>query len=187
MKALLLLAFAGIPLTAATADRTYTGEYSREKIAPIYEWVCDYMASEYDEFECPPQPVVATAETKPGNWGYYYRGSQIVWASDRLTLQPLSVFGEAIIAHEMVHYMLSEIDALQTDKDACRNENLAWIAYNQYVLSYGFEHLLNDEWWIWYPRCDSGEGDTSRSVLELIGVVPLPLPLVPDEVPVPVE
>jgi len=170
MKALLLLAFAGIPLVAHAGDREYEGEYSYDDMAGIYEWVCAAMEEQYESetFYCPPQPVIALAETQPGLWGYHYRGSQIIWVSTRLALQPLSVFGEAIIAHEMVHYVLSEFNDLQPQKDACRNEAVAWEAYNRYVEEYGFMDLINESWWDNYSNCEGPDADYKITWAEFV-------------------
>lgn len=168
MKALLLLLTAGLIATPALADRDYQGEYSAASMAPIYEWACEYMFNLYEDFECPNQPVVVTTTTEKGLWGYYYSGSSLIWLSTRISDQPLSVFGEAVIAHEMIHYILWNIGDLQLRVDQCRNENLAWDAYNLYVMEYGFEDLINDEWWAAYSRCDGPEADYALTLSEAI-------------------
>lgn len=69
---------------------------------------------------------------------------------------------EAII-HEMVHYILSELDLYHSPGPAseiCASESIAWDVSNRYLISVGRRLLVTPRWWRLYKHCEKPAGLT---------------------------
>lgn len=133
------------------------GSQPQDHIEVVAEMTPDYaagyleVACEYTGGICPVTPTVYFTPTRAGLWGYHYRGSDLVFITDRcLTDTADHDKCAAVVVHEMVHYIVSEQNRM---KDSCVNEQFAWAIYNQYVFGIDRADLYNDNWRRGYPRC----------------------------------
>lgn len=137
---LMLLLAAG----AAVGEINVVGVMKDGLAQPYLEEACEVTGG-----ECPEAPIVALTPTSPTTQGFHFRGTDIVFLTSRCA--PMGVFCEAILVHEMVHYVVSEqgryVDLV------CDNERLAWAAFNQYVLKHGRPDLINLDWTKYYEEC----------------------------------
>lgn len=146
----------------------YTAELDIETTEELYIFACDFIQGQFAEVAgdvCPNIPVVIFRKMKDRLHGYYSPGSRIVWLSDKFSHQfSLSIFGEGIAIHEMVHYLLYEYELYEDDKDFCREENLAWTAANLWVEDKNRPEDANEEWWDWYDTCDGPHDDPNTTL-----------------------
>lgn len=151
----------------------YSAELDLDKTTELYLFACDFVQGQFGDFaesECPTLPIVIFREMKIH--GFYQPGSRVVWLNDGFTHQnSLSIFGEGISIHEMVHYVLYQYELMTEEVEFCREENIAWTAANNWVLALGRDEDENPQWWDWYAPCDSATGDpvkTTRTKLREI-------------------
>ena len=97
-------------------------------------------------------PVVLVIDTPNHIQGFHYRGTNIVFVTDRCFSSMADLIKcDAVVIHEIVHYINSE---LNIRPESCENEASAWAAYDAYVKSRGRPDLvLGDNWRRGYPQC----------------------------------
>ncbi len=138
--------------------RQVIAELSPETTLELYEYACDFVQGQFAELretDCPNPPVTILGPMGQTTYGYYVPGSSIIWINSRFRSQPnLSTFGEGVTVHEAVHYTLHQFDVMMDDNDYCREENLAWTAYDNWVLDRERPEDVAEAWWEWYPHCD---------------------------------
>ncbi len=141
----------------------------------LYFYACDMVQAKFPEKadeHCPVAPIVLFTTLPEKRHGEYDTGSRIVWMNDLFTHQhELSTFGEGVVVHEMVHYILWDYDLLQEDKEYCREEDLAWASADRWVESRGRPEDMNPEWWTWYERCDNATDDPRSVIKQVIGFI----------------
>lgn len=114
------------------------------------------LACEFTGGDCPARlPAVYTATLmRPGLQGLYFPGTGLILISDRSKRPDTdSVFWDAVLVHELVHYVVDTQGRFRGAK--CANEQLAWAAYNRTVLRAGRPDLLNLGWRKAYPQCQA--------------------------------
>lgn len=144
--ALMLLIAAGPALPANPI--IVVGELQPEVTSSYLKEACEFAGG-----ECPDIPRVLYALTPSNIWGFHYRGSSLVFMTSRCTVG--GVFCEGILVHELVHYVVSEQG--RYEGMPCANEQLAWAAYNSYVIRRGKPELVNLDWRKAYKRCRSSD------------------------------
>ena len=113
------------------------------------------VACEFTGGLCPAAPEVLFTPTRVGLLGFHFRGTSYVFITDRCLYREYEdrMKCKAVIVHEMVHYIVSE-QGRYVD-DSCGNEQLAWGAFNQYVIRNDRSDLVNLDWRKAYPECQS--------------------------------
>lgn len=127
-----------------------TGTFSPASAEEHMNYACTYTGG-----VCPTVPPdVLAVPLKKGRWGMHFRGTQTIFLNDDCRFGNIDPqFCSAILVHEMVHYIVSEQSRFVNIN--CANEQLAWSAYNSYVMEMGRFDLINLEWRRAYPRCQS--------------------------------
>jgi len=160
------------PATVASAPRV-TAEMELDQTLELYFFACEMVKAKFPEKadeHCPVSPIALFTKLARQRHGEYSPGSRIVWLNDNFTTQPqISTYGEGVSVHEMVHYILWDYDLLQTEKEYCREENLAWESHDRWVESRGRPEDMNPKWWVWYDECDNATDDARSIVTKIIG------------------
>ena len=143
--AIILLA---LPVAGSTAVPV-EAEIDRDIVVTAMEDACRILEG---VVACPDSlPVAVTTGMKSGLWGFYAGGS-IVFINDILWGIQWDTFGYAILAHEIVHYMV-EHDPVLAGIYVCPNEAFAWNVYNTIVQGLGRDDLYFPDWQVGYPQC----------------------------------
>ena len=138
---LLALLAALLPGISATAPDTLAQEY--------FQKTCEYSKLDCTGLKA---PVLVAIDTRPGLMGYHYRGTRMVFITDRCFLDVADKTKcDGVVIHEMVHYIASELGMFAND--SCANEQLAWSVYNLSVLDLDRADIVNGDWRKAYPQC----------------------------------
>ena len=123
------------------------GEMPEERIQKWVDITCDFLE---DDYECPDGlPVVGWATLPRGMWGQYF-GMNFMVLSERLAGPQWGTYGQAILAHEITHWIVRKAEPETT---SCDSEAIAWRVYNAIVLSHGRDDLTIFNWIAQYPEC----------------------------------
>lgn len=94
-------------------------------------------------------PTLIFDETAPVI-GYYPLGTRTVFVSSQCLTSVADVTKcEAVLVHELVHYILY----MQGHRDRCDSEAQAWDVYNAYVMERKRLDLVRENWQESYPQC----------------------------------
>ena len=145
LLAILLLSFS----LAATANITMTSEMNEETVQRWTEITCKFLE---DEYECPDGiPAVVFGELPERTLGLYF-GKNLIMLNSVLDNMNWGILGEAILSHEIVHWIVRHDSP---DMTHCDSEAIAWRVYNAVVLSAGKPDLARHDWIKNYPECQA--------------------------------
>jgi hypothetical protein len=109
------------------------------------------------------KPVVFAVPTG-SELGWHYWGTNVVFVTDRCLLDVADQHKcDAVIIHEIVHYLYSEAHKgeLPTVEVNCKSEALAWDVYNAYVQEIGRADLVRTDWVRSYPQCAKSQSNST--------------------------
>ncbi len=93
--------------------------------------------------------------------GLYYTGGRVVFlTSDCLSRVADTVKCEAILVHELSHYIAWYVMGL---RDMCASEALAWDVFNAYVMERKRLDLVVENWSERYPQCAKSPNSSTSS------------------------
>ena len=123
------------------------GEMHEDQVQKWVDITCAFLE---DDYECPEGlPTVGWAVLPQGTWGRYY-GQNFMVLSERLAGPQWGTYGQAILAHELAHWIVRSANQEIT---SCDSEVIAWRVYNAIVLSHGRDDLTVYDWVKNYPDC----------------------------------
>jgi hypothetical protein len=96
--------------------------------------------------------------------GWHYWGTNVVFVTDRCLLDVADQHKcDAVLVHEIVHYLYSEAHKgeLPTVAVNCKSEALAWDVYNAYVQEIGRADLVRLDWVRSYPQCEKYQSNST--------------------------
>lgn len=106
-------------------------------------------------------PTLIFDDTGNNAHGFYVRGSRTIFISS-VCLNGMSdqVKCEAVIAHELAHYILWFARGIT---DHCESEALAWDVYNAFVMQKKRLDLVRENWKESYPQCVKSQPPSTSS------------------------
>lgn len=145
MKALLATLLLTLSLAANAIE--VTGEIGEQDVQKWKEVTCSILENDY---ECPVGiPAVGLGPMEAGYWGLYF-GMNFILINEDLRNPQWGTYGEAILAHEIAHWIVRKNDS---NYDSCDSEAVAWRVFNAIVRSHGRDDLAVDDWIVRYPNC----------------------------------
>lgn len=147
MLRLIVLLLACLPLTSSGEEnRPANPAFANE----LFQAACELAEDVGLSCKGIPAPLLMATDTRPNLLGYYYRGTNIVFITNRCLLDIADETKcSAVAVHEMVHY----IDYLNGERDGCSSEAKAWDVHNAYVIKMGRLDLVRTDWVRSYPQC----------------------------------
>lgn len=151
MKRLLVL-LALTALAAPTLAKPPSAIYppAHPKITELFEAACEYSKLDCTDLNPPFLMVMETGAPL----GFHILGTNMVFLSDECTGRVANHLKcNAIIVHEIVHYIVTSLNHFPIDPESCLSEGLAWDVYNEYVRDNGGRKLWRRNWKRDYPEC----------------------------------
>lgn len=148
-RLVVLLAALLLPLTASAGIQAKAPDSAAKEYFEI--------ACELSELDCKglKAPTVLVVDMRDGLMGFYFYGTDIVFVTDQcLTATADRTKCDAVVIHEVVHYIFDQPKNRKRDPKGCLTESIAWEVYNRYVSLMNREDLLRINWRGSYPQCE---------------------------------
>lgn len=98
--------------------------------------------------------TIMLIDTEPA-LAFHIRNTNVIFLTEECIKNTADdMMCEALLVHEMVHYVHDVLDLYQDDK--CANEEIAWRAYNEYVIALDRKDLTRRNWREGYKQCRGG-------------------------------